>query len=42
VVALTFAAAWLIVRVRSRLRFALDALISVPLVFPGIVLGSRS
>jgi iron(III) transport system permease protein len=39
VVALTFAAAWLIIRVRSRLRFALDALISVPLVFPGIVLG---
>jgi len=39
VVGLTFAAAWLIIRVRSRLRFALDALISVPLVFPGIVLG---
>jgi iron(III) transport system permease protein len=39
VVALTFVAAWLVIRVRSRLRFALDALISVPLVFPGIVLG---
>jgi iron(III) transport system permease protein len=39
VVALTFAAAWLIVRARSRLGLALDALISVPLVFPGIVLG---
>src|SRR5262249_41320377 len=39
VVALTFAAAWLVVRVRSALRVALDALISVPLVFPGIVLG---
>ncbi len=39
VVALTFAAAWLVIRMRSRLRFALDALISVPLVFPGIVLG---
>jgi iron(III) transport system permease protein len=39
VVALTFAAAWLIVRVRGALRLALDALISVPLVFPGIVLG---
>ena len=39
VVALTFAAAWLIIRVRSRARFALDAMISVPLVFPGIVLG---
>ncbi len=39
VVALTFAAAWLIIRLRSRLRFALDAMISVPLVFPGIVLG---
>jgi iron(III) transport system permease protein len=39
VVALTFVAAWLIVRYRSRARWALDALISVPLVFPGIVLG---
>ena len=39
VVALTFTAAWLIIRVRSKFRFALDALISVPLVFPGIVLG---
>jgi iron(III) transport system permease protein len=39
VVALTFVAAWLIVRVRSALRVVLDALISVPLVFPGIVLG---
>jgi iron(III) transport system permease protein len=39
VVALTFAAAWLIIRMRSKFRFALDALISVPLVFPGIVLG---
>jgi len=39
VIALTFTAAWLIIRVRSKFRFALDALISVPLVFPGIVLG---
>ena len=38
-VALTFAAAWLIVRYRSGARWALDILISVPLVFPGIVLG---
>jgi len=39
VVALTFAAAWLIVRYRGGARWALDALISLPLVFPGIVLG---
>ncbi len=39
VVALTFTAAWLIIRYRSGARWALDVLISVPLVFPGIVLG---
>ena len=39
VVALTFTAAWLIVRYRSTTRWALDVMISVPLVFPGIVLG---
>jgi iron(III) transport system permease protein len=39
VIALTFAAAWLIIRYRSGARLALDVLISVPLVFPGIVLG---
>src|SRR5438045_7338832 len=39
VVGLTFSAAWLIVRERGRLRFALDFVISIPLVFPGIVLG---
>jgi iron(III) transport system permease protein len=39
VVALTFFAAWLIVRHRGAAGWALDLLISVPLVFPGIVLG---
>jgi len=39
VVALTFIAAWLIVRYRAAARWALDFGISVPLVFPGIVLG---
>jgi iron(III) transport system permease protein len=39
VVALTFTAAWLIVRYRSTARGALDFVLSVPLVFPGIVLG---
>ena len=39
VVALTFIAAWLIVRYRGAARWALDFVISVPLVFPGIVLG---
>ena len=39
VVALTFIAAWLIVRYRGAGRWALDFMISVPLVFPGIVLG---
>jgi len=39
VVALTFAAAWLIVRHKGAARWALDVMISVPLVFPGIVLG---
>jgi iron(III) transport system permease protein len=39
VVMLTFAAAWLIIRYRSAARWALDFMISVPLVFPGIVLG---
>jgi iron(III) transport system permease protein len=39
VVTLTFAAAWLIIRYRSAARWALDVMISVPLVFPGIVLG---
>ncbi len=36
---LTFIAAWLVVRYRGAARWALDVLISVPLVFPGIVLG---
>jgi iron(III) transport system permease protein len=39
VVGLTFIAAWLVVRNRGTARWALDFLISVPLVFPGIVLG---
>jgi iron(III) transport system permease protein len=39
VVGLTFIAAWLVVRNRGAARWALDFLISVPLVFPGIVLG---
>ena len=39
VVALTFTAAWLTVRYRGSARWALDVLMSVPLVFPGIVLG---
>jgi len=39
VVTLTFTAAWLIVRYRSTARWALDVMISMPLVFPGIVLG---
>jgi iron(III) transport system permease protein len=39
VVSLTFVAAWLVVRHRGVARWALDFLISVPLVFPGIVLG---
>jgi iron(III) transport system permease protein len=39
VIALTFVAAWLIVRYRGTARWALDVMISVPLVFPGIVLG---
>src|SRR5262249_19807679 len=39
VVTLTFAAAWLIIRYRGTARWALDVMISVPLVFPGIVLG---
>ena len=39
VVALTFAAAWLIIRYKSGARWALDMSISLPLVFPGIVLG---
>jgi iron(III) transport system permease protein len=39
VVALTFFAAWLVVRHRGIAGWALDVLISVPLVFPGIVLG---
>ena len=39
VVSLTFVAAWLVVRHRGAARWALDFLISVPLVFPGIVLG---
>ena len=39
VIALTFTAAWLIVRYRGPARAALDFVISVPLVFPGIVLG---
>jgi iron(III) transport system permease protein len=38
-VCLTFVAAWLVVRGKSALRFVLDALVSAPLVFPGIVLG---
>jgi iron(III) transport system permease protein len=39
VVGLTFVAAWLVVRHRGAARWALDFLLSVPLVFPGIVLG---
>ena len=39
VVTLTFTAAWLIVRYRGAARWALDVMISMPLVFPGIVLG---
>jgi iron(III) transport system permease protein len=39
VVVLTFTAAWLIIRYRSGASWALDLMISVPLVFPGIVLG---
>jgi iron(III) transport system permease protein len=39
VVALTFTAAWLIARYRGLARWVLDVMISVPLVFPGIVLG---
>jgi iron(III) transport system permease protein len=39
VVVLTFIAAWLTVRQRGKARWTLDFLISVPLVFPGIVLG---
>src|SRR5262249_56667699 len=39
VVALTFTAAWLTVRYRGSARWALDVVVSVPLVFPGIVLG---
>jgi iron(III) transport system permease protein len=39
VVALTFIAAWLIVRYRGAARWVLDFAVSVPLVFPGIVLG---
>jgi iron(III) transport system permease protein len=39
VVALTFTAAWLIVRHRGAARWVLDVMISLPLVFPGIVLG---
>jgi iron(III) transport system permease protein len=39
VLTLTFAAAWLIIRYRTAARWALDVMISVPLVFPGIVLG---
>jgi len=39
VVTLTFTAAWLIVRYRRTARWALDVMISMPLVFPGIVLG---
>src|SRR5262245_62473769 len=35
VVALTFTAAWLTVRYRGSARWALDVVISVPLVFPG-------
>jgi iron(III) transport system permease protein len=39
VVTFTFVAAWLVVRHRSSARWMLDFVISVPLVFPGIVLG---
>jgi iron(III) transport system permease protein len=39
VVGLTFFAAWLVVRHRGAAGWAVDFLISLPLVFPGIVLG---
>ena len=39
VVVMTFIAAWLIVRYNGAARWVLDFVISVPLVFPGIVLG---
>jgi iron(III) transport system permease protein len=39
VVALALIMSWLVVRRRERMRWAIDAIASVPLVFPGIVLG---
>lgn len=39
VVGLALVMAWIVVRRRERVRWAVDALASLPLVFPGIVLG---
>jgi len=36
---LTFVAAWLVVRTSLRTRWALDQLATIPLVFPGLVMG---
>ena len=36
---LTFLAAWLVVRRQERVRWFIDLIVSLPLVFPGIVLG---
>jgi iron(III) transport system permease protein len=36
---LTFIAAWLVVRRREAIRWVIDLIVSLPLVFPGIVLG---
>jgi iron(III) transport system permease protein len=39
VAVLTFIAAWLVVRRREAIRWVIDLIVSLPLVFPGIVLG---
>lgn len=39
VAVLTFLAAWLVVRRQERVRWVIDFIVSLPLVFPGIVLG---
>jgi iron(III) transport system permease protein len=39
VIALTFFAAWIVTRTNLKLRWSLDRLVMLPLVFPGIVMG---